>query len=111
MKRSTNRAPVALSTSYLIGSAFMGISMMTLISSGASSPGPTRSRFMFFNYLAKKKKGRIIPALLLQLQRDVGYLYEWNNQQRDDIDDLDKRIDRRTRGVLVRITDGVAGYR
>ena len=35
MKRSTNSAPLSLSTSYLIGSAFIGISMMTLNSSGA----------------------------------------------------------------------------
>src|SRR6185312_17031976 len=46
MKRSTNRAPLSLSTSYLIGSAFMGISMMTLNSSGALAPGDTWWRLM-----------------------------------------------------------------
>src|SRR6185295_8554258 len=46
MKRSTNIAPVSLSTSYLIGSAFIGISMMTLNSSGALAPGVTLCRLM-----------------------------------------------------------------
>src|SRR5882757_9876938 len=41
MKRSTNSAPESLSTSYLMGSAFMGISMMTLNSFGTSSPAVT----------------------------------------------------------------------
>src|SRR6185369_4375747 len=45
MKRSTNMAPVSLSTSYLMGSAFIGISMMTLTSSGTLRPAVTRSRF------------------------------------------------------------------
>jgi len=43
---STNSAPLALSTSYLIGSAFIGISMMTLKDSGTFLPGVTRSRDM-----------------------------------------------------------------
>src|SRR5690606_3804633 len=34
-----------------------------------------------------------------------------NDQQRDDVDDLDQRVDRRARGVLVRVADGVAGDR
>ena len=38
MKRSTNSAPDALSTSYFTGSAFIGISMMTLNSCGTWSP-------------------------------------------------------------------------
>src|SRR5436305_2045890 len=46
MKRSTKSAPLALSTSYLIGSAFIGISMMTLNSSGALAPGVTFCRLM-----------------------------------------------------------------
>src|SRR5664279_3232218 len=46
MKRSTNKAPVSLSTSYLIGSPRMGISMITLQSFGTSLPAGTRSRFM-----------------------------------------------------------------
>src|SRR5574340_833609 len=49
MKRSTNSAPVSLSTSYLIGSAFIGISMMTLKSSGRFRPDPTLSRFMRYS--------------------------------------------------------------
>src|SRR6188508_106463 len=44
MKRSTKIAPVSLSTSYLIGSACIGISMMTLRSSGTLRPALTRSR-------------------------------------------------------------------
>src|SRR6218665_2955111 len=39
MKRSTKMAPDSLSTSYLIGSAFIGISMTTLKVSGAFLPG------------------------------------------------------------------------
>src|SRR5438552_9586157 len=46
MNRSTNTAPVSLSTSYLIGSPCIGISMMTLQSLGTSLPAGTRSRFM-----------------------------------------------------------------
>src|ERR1700688_3863318 len=46
MKRSTNSAPVSLSTSYLIGSALIGISMITLKSSGRLRPGVTRSRLI-----------------------------------------------------------------
>jgi hypothetical protein len=46
MNRSTNTAPVALSTSYLIGSAFIGISTITLKSFGTSRPEVTRSRFI-----------------------------------------------------------------
>src|SRR5690348_16414027 len=46
MKRSTNTAPVSLSTSYLIGSPCIGISMMTLQSFGTSAPAGTRSRLM-----------------------------------------------------------------
>src|SRR5690606_17264322 len=44
--RSTKIAPVALSTSYLTGSASLGISTMTLISSGGFVPVGTRSRPM-----------------------------------------------------------------
>ena len=46
MKRSTKIAPVALSTSYLTGSAFIGISMITLNCSGTRLPGVTLSRDM-----------------------------------------------------------------
>src|SRR5512139_32598 len=46
MKRSTNMAPVSLSTSYFTGSLCEGISIMTLISLGTSLPDVTRSRFM-----------------------------------------------------------------
>src|SRR6188768_2231942 len=47
-KRSTNKAPLSLSTSYLIGSAWAGISMMTLKSLGSFLPDETRSRAMGF---------------------------------------------------------------
>src|SRR6185437_6750438 len=46
MKRSTNTAPVSLSTSYLMGSPCIGISMTTLQSLGMSRPAETRSRLM-----------------------------------------------------------------
>ena len=39
MKRSTKMAPVALSTSYFTGSAFIGISMITLNASGTLLSG------------------------------------------------------------------------
>jgi hypothetical protein len=44
MKRSTKIAPEALSTSYLIGSAFIGISITTLNASGTLEPGVTLFR-------------------------------------------------------------------
>ena len=46
MKRSTNTAPDSLSTSYLTGSLFIEISMMTLNTSGALLPGVTLLRDM-----------------------------------------------------------------
>ena len=46
MKRSTKIAPDSLSTSYLTGSAFIGISMITLKASGTFLPGVTLSRDM-----------------------------------------------------------------
>src|SRR5205823_3386017 len=46
MKRSTNTAPVSLSTSYLMGSPCIGISITTLQSCGTSLPAVTRSRRM-----------------------------------------------------------------
>src|SRR6476620_7148861 len=46
MKRSTKMAPDSLSTSYFTGSAFIGISMITLKASGTCLPGETRSRDM-----------------------------------------------------------------
>ena len=46
MNRSTKMAPEALSTSYFTGSAFIGISMMTLKESGTLLPGVTLSRDM-----------------------------------------------------------------
>src|SRR5262245_38552703 len=46
MNRSTKSAPDSLSTSYLIGSAFIGISITTLKSSGMLRPGGTRSRLI-----------------------------------------------------------------
>src|SRR5690349_19295087 len=49
MKRSTNIAPVVFSISYLMGSACIGISMITLKSLGTSQPELTRSRFTVFS--------------------------------------------------------------
>ncbi|MNV50001.1 hypothetical protein D3C71_1419840 [compost metagenome] len=46
MKRSTKIAPDSLSTSYLIGSEFIGISMTTLKASGTFLPGGTLLRDM-----------------------------------------------------------------
>src|SRR5215207_2428655 len=46
MKRSTKIAPDSLSTSYFTGSAFIGISMITLKASGTCLPGETLSRDM-----------------------------------------------------------------
>jgi hypothetical protein len=46
MKRSTKMAPVSLSTSYFTGSAFIGISMITLNASGTFLPGDTLSSDM-----------------------------------------------------------------
>ncbi|MNT24491.1 hypothetical protein D3C72_1599660 [compost metagenome] len=48
MKRSTKIAPDSLSTSYLIGSAFIGISITTLKASGTFLPGETLSKDMTF---------------------------------------------------------------
>src|SRR6185312_8323544 len=48
--RSTKIAPDALSTSYLTGSASLGISMTTLMSSGTLLPAGTRSRPMGMSF-------------------------------------------------------------
>ncbi len=45
INRSTNIAPVSLSTSYFAGSLWDGISVMILISLGTSLPEPTLSKF------------------------------------------------------------------
>src|SRR5260370_16972019 len=52
MKRFTKSAPESLSTSYLIGSAFIGISITTLKSSGTARPELTRSRPIGWNLAA-----------------------------------------------------------
>src|SRR6476659_10842811 len=46
MKRSTNTAPVSLSTAYLMGAPCIGISMTTVQSFGTSAPEGTRSKLM-----------------------------------------------------------------
>ena len=46
MKRSTKIAPDSLSTSYLTGSEWAGISMITLTSSGAFLPVGTEFKLM-----------------------------------------------------------------
>src|SRR5690625_6934055 len=55
MKRSTKIHPVSSSTSYFTGSAFMGISITTLNSSGSFFPAGTRSKLMFLYTLLKNK--------------------------------------------------------
>ncbi|KAA2284374.1 Hpt domain-containing protein [Arenimonas fontis] len=52
-------APVALSTSYLTGSASLGISMTTLISFGTSRPVGTRSSPMGYSLASLPGGGRI----------------------------------------------------
>src|SRR5690606_29664860 len=51
--RSTKIAPLSLSTSYLTGSASLGISMTTLISSGTLLPVGTWSRPMGWRFLRR----------------------------------------------------------
>src|SRR6266702_7775472 len=58
MKRSTNSAPESLSTSYLTGSAFIGISMMTLNSCGTLSPAVTLLMLIYFRILVGREWGR-----------------------------------------------------
>src|SRR5512140_2210510 len=67
MKRSTKMAPVSLSTSYFTGSAFMGISMITLKASGACLPGATLSRDMVF--VSKKQRNRASNNPYFNFQR------------------------------------------
>src|SRR5690606_35462669 len=57
--RSTKIAPLSLSTSYLTGSASLGISMTTLISSGTLLPVGTWSRPMGWRFL---RRGRARPG-------------------------------------------------
>src|SRR4051812_4562563 len=72
MNRSTNTAPVSLSTSYLIGSAFIGISMITLKSFGTSRPAGTLFRLMGFPckrfFVGSDNSGGIIAKLTAPLQ-------------------------------------------
>src|SRR5262245_55557270 len=49
--------------------------------------------------------GETIGSLSLSLKENR------DDQNRENIDDLDHRIDRRTGGVFVRVTDGVPGNR
>src|SRR3546814_15027538 len=55
--RSTKIAPLSLSTSYLTGSASLGISMTTLISSGTLLPVGTWSRPMGLRFLRRGRRG------------------------------------------------------
>src|SRR5690606_33139075 len=55
--RSTKIAPLSLSTSYLTGSASLGISMTTLISSGTLLPVGTWSRPMGMRFLRRGRRG------------------------------------------------------
>src|SRR6185312_8787864 len=68
MKRSTNTAPVSLSTSYLIGSPCIGISMTTLQSFGTSAPAGTRSRLID----VPPRNGGIIPAVAAHIDAGSG---------------------------------------
>lgn len=69
MKRSTNTAPVSLSTSYLIGSPCMGISMTTLQSFGTSRPAGTRSRLIARSVY--RRAALIAAALAVLFMRSV----------------------------------------
>src|SRR4051794_23545934 len=84
MKRSTNSAPLSLSTSYLIGSAFIGISMITLNSSGALAPGVTFCRLI--GVLAGSGKPGFYDAQSACLEtpqaRRLPYLYRWKTPSR-----------------------------
>src|SRR5437016_2026006 len=73
MKRSTKMAPVSLSTSYFTGSAFIGISMITLNASGTCLPGVTWSRDMEFSCRESVKSGLTLILLSPPLHpaRDV----------------------------------------
>ena len=51
-----------------------------------------------------------LPAAIETVRRGHSPLQQRHQQQRHDVDDLDQRVDRRARGVLVRIADGVASH-
>ena len=63
MNRSTNMAPVSLSSSYFTGSAWEGISMMTLISLGTLLPRDTLLRSMIRPRVAWRMAPRHRPWL------------------------------------------------
>src|SRR3954464_6713647 len=82
MKRSTKIAPVSLSTSYLTGSAFIGISITTLNASGTCLPGVTLSRDIRDFEVGKAglrinpdSTGAGLARALLRLQRDMQFAY------------------------------------
>ena len=83
MKRSTKIAPLALSTSYLTGSACIGISMMTLKSLGREIPEGTLFRAMlvsrervienrgegYGNVIPDRARAKLISAAFLHHRR------------------------------------------
>src|SRR5690606_25261891 len=121
--RSTKIAPEALSTSYLTGSASLGISMTTLISCGGLLPVGTRSRPMgegaprccgggrIFYALRCSKRRRRLWARRFRASRLPPLLQQRHQEQGHDVDDLDQRVVGRAGSVLVGIADGVAGDR
>src|SRR5674476_286514 len=64
MNRSTKIALVSLSTSYLTGSAFIGISMITLKASGQLLPGVTLSRDIRGSWVVLNQKNRGFKFIL-----------------------------------------------
>src|SRR3990167_5070623 len=56
--RSTNTAPVTLSTSYLTGSPRKGISTTTFTSRGGSAPAPILSRLIAYDPYFPRKRSR-----------------------------------------------------
>src|SRR5436190_13263957 len=88
MNRSTNIAPVSLSSSYLMGSPFIGISMMTLKSFGRSRPDGTRSRFILFLAVESmtKLKTLVVEPLIKCSERAAvesrSGVYEWYIEHR-----------------------------
>src|SRR5690606_9588752 len=83
-----NDTPASLETSLIVGLRAMDSFRKQKIPAGHAGRG-------------REWLGAALPAAARQRREQ---------QQRDDIGDLDHRIDRRTGGVLVRIADRVTGH-
>src|SRR3546814_476175 len=96
--RSTKIAPLSLSTSYLTGSASLGISMTTLISSGTLLPVGTWSRPMGVGFLRRggdegerqehQRGGRVAGAA--ERARDVAVVVRVAHRRGQDAVDEDR---------------------